>query len=157
MNYHSISTSKEELLFRHLHTRFSNLEQVNILDTQSIKNYEVVYLELVDCDMEAIAIFAKRNEKYQLRNCFLTEQLIERAHDIYIKHIDLLGDSNTAIPYLLILNCNPNLAYIELTINAHQNQKIEVVQTSSIILFELPTEDSNIEYNFYDFSHMKIK
>lgn len=59
--------------------------------------------------------------------------------------------------YLVVLSTNPKLSKIVVTIDGEDVETITVDTVPSLSVFALPSEDFNLEYNFYDESNNRIQ
>lgn len=122
-----------------------NAAQVSVFDMQDIGGYRIVgYAADTDC---SFAVF-KQNEKGKYTFDFVkkAEKLIKRAENIGVGYHDT---------YWIAVSGNPALRTIRFEIDSRSGVKYEtvtldVVENPSIRIIEMPTENFEGEYNFYD-------
>jgi len=95
------------------------------------------------------AVFNKNDDgSFELSQIKRSDKLAERAEDIYV---DNTGE------FLIVVSNNSKLSKITFTADNGIDEEHSVFGNPSLSLIELPNEDYNGEYNFYDSHGMILK
>lgn len=154
--FHS-NTNIQQLIEKSLTNQYNENIQIEIFDTLEIFNYKLIGFTIAGTEKCSFAVLEHEGEsRYKIIRLDKYEKLLARGLDIYVQHIDLYDEKMELKNYLIILSMNAELSKIEKNINGKNPIYYNISSSPSMTLLEY-TNESEIQYNFYDYLGGQIK
>jgi len=145
------SLSKVEHIEKSLSNSFSEVEGIEIFDTQHKYNYEIDAFMFNDqADQVGYSVTRLNDSREEFMFAWPYSNMVKRGHDIYISYTTLKNDNDDSVRLLVVLSSNPELAKIEFTPGGEETQVFEVAANPSMTWVEVPIAHNTADYLFYD-------
>ncbi|NLL01183.1 MAG: hypothetical protein GX271_11065 [Clostridiales bacterium] len=145
-----------ELIERGISKQYKEKVEIDIFDTYEIFDSKIIGFTAFDNKKCSFALLKQKEEEYQLINVQKFDGFIDRGIDIYLQYINLYNEKQELKSYMIILSMNDELSKIEILID----EKINIFEAGVMPymkVIELPNDDFDMKYTFYDYLENEIK